>query len=195
MERREWRVVKTIPERETSDVELHFDENRKGDALRLPWHRRELLESIAFYANGYPKVAKALNEYKQLASSGKKWRACDFEVYQDGKPIFRVAETYKPHAEVTAEIVRDHQLAACVPTLVEQRDLLTRMLATVIDANYGTSYHHIGDGDGIPEEQAKEIQEWWRAHLQQIQDEYNRKQALTTVEQGHEELAGGGSDD
>ena len=72
-----------------------------------------------------------------------------------------------------------------VQHLISENARLTRMLVTVIDANYGTSYHHIGDGDGIPEGQAKEIQEWWQAHLRQVQDDYNRKQAEhATVEQG-----------
>lgn len=65
MERREWKVVKTIPERPTSDVELVFNYGSGDDALRLPWHRQELLEVIAKYANGYPKAARALNDYKR----------------------------------------------------------------------------------------------------------------------------------
>lgn len=61
-----WRVVKTIPERPTSDAVLQISND---DGLRLPWHRQELLEVIARYANGYPKAAKALNEYKQQHST------------------------------------------------------------------------------------------------------------------------------
>lgn len=62
--------------------------------------------------------------------------------------------------------------------LIEQRDRLTRMLATVIDANYGATVHDIGNGDGINEQDATEIQEWWTTHLERI-----RRDALATVEQ------------
>lgn len=58
---------------------------------------------------------------------------------------------------------------------VEEYERLRRMLSTVIDANYGTSFHHIGDGDGIPEAQANEIAEWWKSELERIQQEYNER--------------------
>lgn len=61
-EQNQWRVVKTIPERPTSDVMLQVSDD---DGIRLPWHRQELLEVIARYANGYPKATKALNNYKK----------------------------------------------------------------------------------------------------------------------------------
>ena len=35
-----------------------------------------------------------------------------------------------------------------------------RMLKNLIDAHYGSSFHHIGDGDGIPEAEADEIRKW-----------------------------------
>lgn len=58
---------------------------------------------------------------------------------------------------------------------VDEWERLRRMLSTVIDANYGTDYHHIGNGDGIPEPQAKEIADWWRGELERIQREYNEQ--------------------
>lgn len=70
---------------------------------------------------------------------------------------------------------------ADVKELLDEREHLRRMLSTVIDANYGTSYHHIGDGDGIPHEQAKEIAEWWRLELEQVQRKY-----ATRNEQGNQ---------
>ena len=51
-----------------------------------------------------------------------------------------------------------------------------RMLINVIDANYGSSFHHIGDGDGIPSKEAAEIAEFWREHLEQIQAEWKARQ-------------------
>lgn len=63
--------------------------------------------------------------------------------------------------------------AELIVTAVNERERLRRMLSTVIDASYGTSYHHIGDGDGIPEAEAKEIADWWQAELEQIQREHN----------------------
>lgn len=44
-------------------------------------------------------------------------------------------------------------------------DKLEKMLVTIIDANYGASPHHIGDGDGIPEREANEIRLWWETYL------------------------------
>jgi hypothetical protein len=49
-----------------------------------------------------------------------------------------------------------------------------RMLTNVIDANYGTSWHHIGDGDGMPPDAAAELAGFWREHLQRVQDAYNK---------------------
>lgn len=46
--------------------------------------------------------------------------------------------------------------------IIEQ---LTRMLANVIDANYGTDVHDIGNGDGLSPEEAAEIQTWWQEYL------------------------------
>jgi len=53
---REWRVVKTQPERHISDVELHGCD----EPLRLPWHRRGLLEQIVADHNAVPKLVRAL---------------------------------------------------------------------------------------------------------------------------------------
>lgn len=40
------------------------------------------------------------------------------------------------------------------------------MLSTMIDASVGASYHHIGDGDGIPEEEAEKIRQWAKARYE-----------------------------
>jgi hypothetical protein len=40
-----------------------------------------------------------------------------------------------------------------------------RMLINVIDANYGTSWHDIGNGDGMPPKEAAEIAEFWHDYL------------------------------
>jgi len=52
---------------------------------------------------------------------------------------------------------------------------LLNMLITLIDAHYGTSIHHIGDSDGIPEKEAAEIREFWTAYLEEIIDAYKAK--------------------
>lgn len=36
------------------------------------------------------------------------------------------------------------------------------MLVELIDAHYGVSYHHIGDGDGISKEMADKLREFMR---------------------------------
>lgn len=55
------------------------------------------------------------------------------------------------------------------PTDAERADKLERMLVTVIDANYGISYHDIGNGDGITETDAEEIRLWWKSRLEAIE--------------------------
>lgn len=40
-----------------------------------------------------------------------------------------------------------------------------RMLINLIDAHYGAAFHHIGDGDGLLEQEAKEISDFWEWHL------------------------------
>lgn len=45
------------------------------------------------------------------------------------------------------------------------------MLETIIDCHYGTSGHHIGDGDGIPEGEADRIRQWWEARLERVKQE------------------------
>ena len=42
---------------------------------------------------------------------------------------------------------------------------LKRMLRAVLDAQYGAAVHHIGDGDGLNPDTAKEIQEFWEYEL------------------------------
>lgn len=59
----------------------------------------------------------------------------------------------------------------------EDYDKLERMLATVIDANYGTSYHDIGGGDGIPESDAEEIRQWWMSRLKKIVEDWSVSKA------------------
>lgn len=50
-------------------------------------------------------------------------------------------------------------------------ELVESMLENLIDAHYGTSLHHIGDGDGLSDDDAAEIREW----MEQRQDENRRK--------------------
>ena len=42
---------------------------------------------------------------------------------------------------------------------------LVEMLNELIDCHYGAATHHIGDGDGIPDEMAEKIRSYWTAHL------------------------------
>lgn len=109
-ERGEWRVIKTIPERPESDVELHPS---NYDALRLPWHRQELLEVIVRYANGYPKAAKALNEYKKQHSTLIEQRERALEALK-GVAIMLNTELEKYDSEPWAQRVR------AVLTTIEQ---------------------------------------------------------------------------
>lgn len=53
-------------------------------------------------------------------------------------------------------------------TDAERADKLERMLVTVIDANYGTSCHDVGNGDGIAKSDAEEIHQWWQSRLKSI---------------------------
>jgi hypothetical protein len=47
------------------------------------------------------------------------------------------------------------------------------MLHDLLDAHYGGQAHHIGDGDGIPENRAIVLREWWKheQHLQHSVDD------------------------
>ena len=42
---------------------------------------------------------------------------------------------------------------------------LREMLNEILDCHYGVATHHIGDGDGIPDEMAEKIRAYWDAHL------------------------------
>lgn len=87
--------------------------------------------------------------------------------------ILRLADEAEAQRNAVDGVIRQHVLQA--QTALNERERLRRMLSTVIDANYGTSYHHIGDGDGIPEAQAKEIAGWWQGELERIQREYDAR--------------------
>lgn len=54
----------------------------------------------------------------------------------------------------------------------DEVDNLRRMLVNVIDANYGTTVHDIGNGDGLAETEAAEIREFWQAYLERKTAEY-----------------------
>lgn len=71
-----------------------------------------------------------------------------------------------------------HAPDAYVEIVESEAGKLKRMLATVLDANYGTSYHHIGDGDGIPENDAEEIRLWWKDHLEKIVEDWKASQGV-----------------
>ena len=42
---------------------------------------------------------------------------------------------------------------------------LEEMLNELIYCHYGVATHHIGDGDGIPDEMAENIRAYWEYHL------------------------------
>lgn len=43
---------------------------------------------------------------------------------------------------------------------VQQIEALEHMLEALLDAHYGASLHHIGDGDGISVGEAEQLREW-----------------------------------
>lgn len=59
-----------------------------------------------------------------------------------------------------------------------------RMLVNVLDVNYGTSWHHIGDGDGLPPGQAEEIAEFWRDYVDEVTKEYFGRTATGATTNG-----------
>lgn len=54
----------------------------------------------------------------------------------------------------------------------EEYDRVRQMLINVLDATYGTDFSAVGNGDGLPPEQANEIIEFWRSHLHQMVAEW-----------------------
>ena len=42
---------------------------------------------------------------------------------------------------------------------------LEEMLVELLDSHYGMATHHIGDGDGIPDEMAEKIKAYWADYL------------------------------
>lgn len=58
-----------------------------------------------------------------------------------------------------------HQPELFLEPLESESQKLRRMLATVLDANYGIAFHDIGVGDGIPKEESAEIRLWWEDYL------------------------------
>ncbi len=76
-----------------------------------------------------------------------------------GKPVQGLfAATSKGSAEV--EMTTDE-----LKSLAFAAERYREMLAEVIDANYGTASHHIGDGDGMDEGRAEEIRGFWEEYI------------------------------
>lgn len=57
----------------------------------------------------------------------------------------------------------------------EDYDQMRRMLINVLDANYGTDFSDIGNGDGLPPEQANEVIAFWRGHLHEVVAEWRKE--------------------
>lgn len=58
-----------------------------------------------------------------------------------------------------------HEAIGRIAVLTAERDSLRDLLSLLIDAHYGIGFHHIGDGDGIPEDEASALREFAEADL------------------------------
>lgn len=99
-------------------------------------------------------------------------------VHEGGRSYFiadvygRTPEQQEANAELIAEAFNVSGETGLSPRqLAEHRKETSRFFDVLLDAHYGTAYHHIGDGDGIAEDVADEI----RAYIK-------RKSADNTTE-------------
>lgn len=81
-----------------------------------------------------------------------------FDVFPDSNATgsFIVSRDYRADGDLCCH----EDAAAVIAALRERLEKAERMLDSLIDAHYGGSFHHIGDGDGIPKEEADELREW-----------------------------------
>ena len=63
------------------------------------------------------------------------------------------------NTNATAQMVTTTQ-GGRLPSRQARLNEATWVARELIDAHYGTAFHHIGDGDGIPKKTADRIRKW-----------------------------------
>jgi len=96
----------------------------------------------------------------ELAALKKQLRLANIDCFNNEAELAEMT-VYRDNARQQMEWLREERDTAQA-ALAE----LDRMLAALIDAHYGMSFHHIGDGDGLTADEAAEIRTYAKLRVE-----------------------------